>query len=49
MGGYPSAGGPNHPKSLENKRAGRNNQQEILGGSARQPSTCIVCAGHSRP
>jgi len=26
------------------KGAGRNNQQEILGGAARQPSTCIVCA-----
>jgi len=36
--GYPSAGGPNYPKGRRNKGAGRNNQQEILGGAARQPS-----------
>jgi len=41
--GTPSASCPNHPKSRGNKGAGRNNQQEILGGAARQSSTCIVC------
>jgi len=42
--GYPSAGGPHHPKSRGNKGTGRNNKQEILGGAARQPSILVSCA-----
>jgi len=47
--GYPSAGGPNHPKGRVNKGAGRENQQEILGSAPSSGIVCevAVCTAHS--
>jgi len=41
---HESVGSWSQPKGRGNKGAGYNNQQEILGGTAHQLSTCIVCA-----
>jgi len=42
--GYPppAVPSPNHPKGRGNKGAGRNKQQDIIGGAAGQPS--VSCA-----